>query len=834
MKHFALTMAGVLLLFSISCSKNDNLNPTPQKPADGNTVTIRVNMDDLTSKVIFTEEHSILKFSWEDKDQLRVVSGENAAVYSTLRILSPRVAEFTGIEVEGECFDILYPGTYESIAAAEADTSSPTQDGNGNTSHLRFKALLEGVDDYRNISFYQDWAQNHGGALKISAAVKVIATLPDGVTTIKKFSIKIGDKTYSLNLENVDVSSSGQTLVAYMMLPWENVSIPDGTQVRFTVTATDNNEYGLSYPVEGDRTIMMGKLNVFGSVADIPGGDDEEDDDFVRIAGALPVFTHTGVFNEVFDRLDVYGDLPEDVINVAAENSRAAGLNSMETANCYVINEAGRFAFPVDVRGNGVSVAGLDVQNVGVESASEVWDEGDILESVNLYRDTNGLPWVIVETPSVFTAGNALVSVTDNEGNILWSWHIWSTSYRIAQDDQTIGHKSFGCWAYMPLELGMKTLDDTGCMLYQWGRKDPFPCTTPSSTTNSQLTVEEYVSQPDRFYTQNVSMYCNNGGASLWNTELSADRTGKTMLDPCPPGYFVMPYNASKLMLRYGVESCEGSKVVSLKTGLEMRWHPILYSAAVNNDYHFYWQHSYWQSDDVAGVGKKGSSFINKSGTAWSADNAGGNGFGFPVRAVRQGRYKAGFMGDSITAIWGGSKENEDVDNDRKGDSRFFVTNAFLNKGVSGETTSQMLARFDMDIVANNPERVVILAGTNDLAGNDNGGKSRSIEHIMGNLKAMADKAFNGGASQVYLCSVLPAKQFRWNTNVKPMPLIQELNASIKAYCDVTPGCTYVDYYSAWINEEVTGAKAGLTYDEVHPTVAGCTVLENVILSHLR
>ena len=104
----------------------------------------------------------------------------------------------------------------------------------------------------------------------------------------------------------------------------------------------------------------------------------------------------------------------------------------------------------------------------------------------------------------------------------------------------------------------------------------------------------------------------------------------------------------------------------------------------------------------------------------------------------------------------------------------------------------------------------------------------------MGNLKAMADKAFNGGASQVYLCSVLPAKQFRWNTNVKPMPLIQELNASIKAYCDATPGCTYVDYYSAWINEEVTGAKAGLTYDEVHPTVAGCTVLENVILSHLR
>ena len=831
MKRFLQLAASFLFLAVISCEKTEQPGRTDENPSPGKSVIIRANIDDFASKVTVSDESDALKVSWEESDCLRLISGENTALYSVSRILSPRVAEFSGLEVRGQRFDILYPGTYESIADAEADTTPSTQDGNGNTSHLCFKALLEGVDDCRNISFYPEWAQSHGGSLKTSSAVKVIATLPDGVTTVKNFSMKIGDKTYTLRLENIDVSSCSQTLVVYMMLPWENISLPDGTEVNFTVTAADNNEYGLSYPIQGEKTIMMGKLNVFGSLTDIPGGD-VDDDCVERITGSLPVFVHTGVFDEIFDRLEVYGDLPEGVVNVAAENSRAAGLNSMETANCYVINEAGKYAFPVDVRGNGVSVAGLDVQNVGVESASEVWDEGDILESVNLYRDTNGLPWVIVETPSVFTAGNALVSVTDNEGNILWSWHIWSTSYRIAQDDQTIGHKSFGCWAYMPLELGMKTLDDTGCMLYQWGRKDPFPCRTPEKTTSTAMTLEDSFSSPDCFFAQNTSLYCTDGNVDLWNPGNSPSATSKTMLDPCPPGYFVMPYHAAQLMLKYGVESCAASSSVTLGSTIRMQWHPIIFSAAINSNYHFHWQHSYWQ-ESVAD-GRKGSAYVNKVGNSWSENTDGGVGFGFPVKAVHQGHYKAAFMGDSITAQWGGSKENEG-DEERTGNSRFFVSHAFLNKGIGGQATSAMLARFDNDIVAHHPEKVVILAGINDLAGNDNDGTPRSTDHIMGNLSSMVQKALDGGAREVLLCSVLPAKPPRgWRPAVEPMPMVNELNAKIKAYCDATSGCTYVDYYSAWINEEGTGAKAGLTYDEIHPTKAGCAVLESIILTYLQ
>lgn len=542
---------------------------------------------------------------------------------------------------------------------------------------------------------------------------------------------------------------------------------------------------------------------------------------------------HTGneLIGEVLDPLDLYGSLPEGVTNVALSNSLSAGLGQMETSNCYVINEAGRYAFPADVRGNGVSVSGLSLEIPGAVSAGIVWDEGSILKEVTLYTDTKGRPWIVAETPSDFARGNALVAVKDATDKILWSWHIWGSSYSPGEGDRTIGSASNGCWAIMPVELGMMTADDPSCTLYQWGRKDPFPCVTPANTTSSPMTLEESFSRPDCFYAQNTSMYCSDGNYGLWNPYNSPTSTGKTMLDPCPPGYFVMPYSAAQLMLKYGVESCTASSSITLGSGITMHWHPILFSAAVNSNYHFYWQHSYWQ-DGVA-EGRKGSALVNKDGSSWSADNNGGAGFGFPVKAVRNGKYKAAFMGDSITAIWGGYKEN-DSDEDKRGDSRFFVSHAFLNKGISGQTTSQMLARFDNDIVAQHPEKVVILAGINDLAGNDNGGTPRSADHIIGNLSAMAQKALDGGVREVFLCSVLPVNQYGWRPSVEPMPLIQELNAKIKTYCDATPGCTYVDYYSAWINKEGTGAKDGLTYDEVHPTKAGCAVLESIIMTYLQ
>lgn len=533
---------------------------------------------------------------------------------------------------------------------------------------------------------------------------------------------------------------------------------------------------------------------------------------------------------------DSSSELPSGVSDIAAANSRAAGLASYETANCYVINAAGKYAFPADIRGNGVPAGGLAAGISGIASAAEVWDDNNIVKSVSLHTAASGQQYVVVETPASFARGNALVAVKNGSGDILWSWHIWATSYRPGTDDRTIGDGTNGCWNFMPLELGMTSTSDASCTLYQWGRKDPFRYEAPESTTATQLTLTESVRQPELFYSVYNQMYASDGSVSFWNPGNATSTTVKTMLDPCPPGYYVMPYDASKLILSKGIASCTASTQVSLKSGIDMKFHGIIFTnGTFSTGYHFYYEHSYWNESGVVSAGKYGSSLINKNGTGTTLDNNGGMGFGFPVRAVRNGRFRAGFMGDSITAIWGGSYENrEDKPDEQKGDSPFFVSNAFLNKGISGNTTAQMLARFDTDIVANHPEKVVILAGTNDLAGNDNGGVSRSSDYIVGNLATMVQKALACGASEVLLCSVLPVSQYGWHPAIVPMPLIQELNAKIRAYCEVTPGCTYVDYYSSWINDEGTGAKDGLTYDNVHPTRTGCALLESIISPYLE
>ena len=532
---------------------------------------------------------------------------------------------------------------------------------------------------------------------------------------------------------------------------------------------------------------------------------------------------------------DSGSELPSGVSDIAAANSRAAGLASYETANCYVINAAGKYAFPADIRGNGVPAGGLAAGISGIASAAEVWDDNNIVKSVSLHTASSGQPYIVVETPASFARGNALVAVKNGSGDILWSWHIWATSYRPGADDRTIGDGTNGCWNFMPLELGMTSTSDASCTLYQWGRKDPFRYEAPESTTTTQLTLAESVRQPELFYSVYNQMYASDGDVSFWNPGNATSTTVKTMLDPCPPGYYVMPYDASKLILSKGIASCTASTQVSLKSGIDMKFHGIVFTnGTFNTDYHFYYEHSYW-NEGVVAAGKYGSSLINKNGTSTTLDNGGGLSFGFPVRAVRDGRFRAGFMGDSITWIWGGGYENNDSKpEEQKGDSPFFVSNAFLNKGISGNTTAQMLARFDTDIVANHPEKVVILAGTNDLAGNDNGGVSRSSDYIVGNLATMVQKALAGGASEVLLCSVLPVSQYSWRPAIVPMPLIQELNAKIRAYCEATAGCTYVDYYSSWLNEEGTGAKDGLTYDNVHPTRTGCALLESIISPYLE
>ncbi len=168
------------------------------------------------------------------------------------------------------------------------------------------------------------------------------------------------------------------------------------------------------------------------------------------------------------------------------------------------------------------------------------------------------------------------------------------------------------------------------------------------------------------------------------------------------------------------------------------------------------------------------------------------------------------FMGNSITENW--IKTYPD-----------YFSGHFVNRGISGQTTPQMLLRFRADVVDLKPAAVVILAGTNDIAGNT--GPS-TLEMIMDNLKSMTEIAQSNGI-KVLLCSVLPAFDYSWRPGKEPNIKIPELNKMIKTYAQKNK-ISYVDFFSAMVDDK-NGMKGELTNDGVHPTAAGYDVMQPII-----
>ena len=127
---------------------------------------------------------------------------------------------------------------------------------------------------------------------------------------------------------------------------------------------------------------------------------------------------------------------------------------------------------------------------------------------------------------------------------------------------------------------------------------------------------------------------------------------------------------------------------------------------------------------------------------------------------------KVVLMGNSITELW--IKTHPD----------FFAARGYVSRGISGQTTSQMLVRFRADVLDLHPQVVVICGGTNDIAQNTG---YISLPHILGNLVSMVELARANGIAPV-LCSLLPAREFGWRKELEPAPLIIELNAMIREY----------------------------------------------------
>ena len=181
--------------------------------------------------------------------------------------------------------------------------------------------------------------------------------------------------------------------------------------------------------------------------------------------------------------------------------------------------------------------------------------------------------------------------------------------------------------------------------------------------------------------------------------------------------------------------------------------------------------------------------------------------------ADRVGKIDAVFMGNSITNGWA-----------RK-DPAFFEKNNFVGRGISGQTTSEMLVRFRRDVLDLKPRCVVIMAGINDIAMNNG---IISHENIMGNIESMCELA-KLHKIKVILCSVTPSRQFRWRKELTPAEDIKRLNEMIRSYAAKNK-IHYVDYHSA-LTEADGGMPLKWAKDGVHPNLeCYVTVMEPMVL----
>jgi len=178
------------------------------------------------------------------------------------------------------------------------------------------------------------------------------------------------------------------------------------------------------------------------------------------------------------------------------------------------------------------------------------------------------------------------------------------------------------------------------------------------------------------------------------------------------------------------------------------------------------------------------------------------------LAATKSSKPRVVFMGNSITDGW------------INADSSFFAGKNYIDRGISGQTTPQMLIRFRPDVIDLKPAAVVILAGINDIAGNTG---IMTLEETFGNIVSMAQLA-KASNIKVVISSVLPAYDFPWRPGMEPAEKVVKLNTMLREYA-AKNNIVYLDYFNA-MKDERNGLPANLSKDGVHPTLEGYKIME--------
>ena len=229
------------------------------------------------------------------------------------------------------------------------------------------------------------------------------------------------------------------------------------------------------------------------------------------------------------------GDITSSLENVTelppvVDPANSEDLSAKGTANCYMLSRPGTYKFKA-VKGNSSeSVGSLAKVDVLWETdANGIAEAGSIIARASV---SNG--YVNIATPETLKPGNALIAARNSAGTILWSWHIWVPATEVTSD-------KYGLSWYLMMSRNLGALEDASAtsgpeaygLLYQWGRKDPFPCVSATNLNGGTMTIAQSIANPTAF-ANNAGTWMSTVDATVWG-----DKATKTIYDPCPVGYKV-------------------------------------------------------------------------------------------------------------------------------------------------------------------------------------------------------------------------------------------------------------------------------------------------------
>ena len=353
-----LVLAAALLPLLFSCNKAVESISVPEN----GLVTISASIPDgPATRVAASAAETGLAWKWEERDQITVV-GVNSSVFDIEDGFTAHQADFSGKPVAGSTFSILYPGTYGSVAELEAASwTGQVQTGNGSMDHLKYCALLSGVDAFETFEFSDAWAAEHKGTFKQSGVLKFALTLPEGVTAPESVAISAdepvfyadnaGTKTASLGVELKEVAlGEDHVLAAWMTLPWQEVKVPAGTVLTVTVVADGSNHWQRSVTLSAEATLQPGKVNTI--VLDATGWAGSG-----HYAGGEGTAESPWLIADAASLRSVRGDL------VSGETKYFKMIRDVDVSGTEwaPLNNEGNFDKFIDFDGNGKTIQGLTI-----------------------------------------------------------------------------------------------------------------------------------------------------------------------------------------------------------------------------------------------------------------------------------------------------------------------------------------------------------------------------------------------------------------------------------------------------------------------------------------